>query len=350
MGVVRRCCPVVSVVIVNYNGGALVGEAVHAALQSSVPLEIIVADNASSDGSFDVLRQRFSSNPRVQFIGSRSNLGFARANNLAIRQARGEYVLLLNPDCVMYPETLRRVVDAIESRQQVGIVGCLLRNPDGTEQAGCRRAVPTPWRTIVRIFHLDKLFPRHSRFRSFVLAGTPLPKHAIPQEAVSGAFMLVRREAIDQVGLLDEGYFLHCEDLDWCMRFRQAGWEILFVPDAEAVHYKGYCSRTRPSFVLYHLHKGMVRFYRKFFRHQYPAPLMWTVATAVWVRFILLVSSGWLRRAYSGGGSALATEPNQTLTEEPQHSPMVSYERRSDASPAVVRQQGGRPVSGFQHD
>jgi len=289
MGVVRRCCPVVSIVIVNYNGGTLVREAVDAALQSSLPLEIIVADNGSSDGSFDVLRQRFSGDPRVHFIENGSNLGFARANNLAIQQANGQYVLLLNPDCLIYPETVKRVVDAMESRPQAAMGGCLIRNPDGTEQAGSRRAVPTPWRTLVRIFHLNKLFPDHPRFHSFVLAGTPLPREAVPQEAISGAFMLVRREAIDQVGLLDEEYFLHCEDLDWCMRFRQAGWEILFVPDAEAVHYKGYCSRTRPDFVLYHMHKGMIRFYRKFFRHQYPVPLMWAIAAAVWLRFILLV-------------------------------------------------------------
>jgi GT2 family glycosyltransferase len=347
MGVVRRCCPVVSIVIVNYNGGALVSEAVHAALRSFIPLEIIVADNGSSDGSFDFLRKCFSGNPRVHFMDNGSNIGFARANNLAIRQTRGQYILLLNPDCLIFPETLQRAVDVIQSRPQVGMVGCLLRNPDGSEQAGCRRVVPTPWRTIVRIFHLDKLFPRHRRFRSFVLVGTPLPKEPTPQEAISGAFMLVRREAIDQVGPLDENYFLHCEDLDWCMRFRQTGWEILFVPSAEAVHYKGYCSRTRPGLVLYHLHKGMVRFYRKFFRHQYPAPLMWVVAVAVWMRFILLVSTGWLKRVYTGGTPAMVPRLNKAWSEELMEPSTIWWRERKEASVLALDQ--SEPVVARQH-
>jgi GT2 family glycosyltransferase len=352
MGVVRRCCPIVSVVIVNYNGGTLVVEAVHAALRSSIPLEIIVADNASSDGSFDFLRKRFSGNPRVRFIDNGSNLGFARANNLATQQARGQYLLLLNPDCLIYPDTLKRVVDAMESRPQAAMAGCLIRNPDGTEQAGSRRAVPTPWRTFVRVFHLNKLFPKNPRFRSFVLTGMPLPREPVTQEAISGAFMLVRREALDQIGGLDEGYFLHCEDLDWCMRFRQAGWEILFVPDAEAVHYKGYCSRTRPTFVLYHLHKGMVRFYRKFFRHQYPAPLMWAVTVAVWLRFILLASVGWLERVYTGGAAVTVPELHQALAEEPMDPSTVRWQKGLDGSvlafgrsePTVTREQPTVPA------
>ncbi len=112
--------------------------------------------------------------------------------------------------------------------------------------------------------------------------------------------MLVRRTAVERiVGRLDEGYFLHCEDLDWCMRFRQAGLQILFVPDAEATHHKGTCSRDRPIRVLWHLHKGMVR-YRKFFQHQYPAPLMWAVVSAVWVRFVALVMGCWVKRLVYG--------------------------------------------------
>jgi hypothetical protein len=104
-------------------------------------------------------------------------------------------------------------------------------------------------------------------------------------EAISGAFMFVRREALEQVGPLDEGYFLHCEDLDWCMRFQQAGWQVLFVPDVEVTHYKGHSSKHQPIKILWHMHRGMVRFYRKFFRARYPLPLMWLVVAGVWVRF-----------------------------------------------------------------
>jgi GT2 family glycosyltransferase len=277
--------PSVSVVVVNFNGGELVEEAIRRVLVSSVPVEVIVVDNHSSDGSFSRLQASFGADRRGRIVASDRNLGFARANNLAFVHAKAPHILLLNPDCVVYPDTIENVMAAMEARPRIGMAGCLLLNPDGTEQAGCRRAVPTPWRTLVRVFHLDKLFPRHPRFRSFVLRGSPLPKGPVTQEAISGAFMIVRREAVEEVGLLDTGYFLHCEDLDWCMRFRQHGWEILFVPSAKAIHYKGYCSKDRPIFVLWHLHKGMVRFYRKFFRHQYPFLLMPAVVASVWLRF-----------------------------------------------------------------
>jgi GT2 family glycosyltransferase len=122
-------------------------------------------------------------------------------------------------------------------------------------------------------------------FFDFHLHKQPFPDAPLEVEAISGALMLVRREAMADVGPLDEGYFLHCEDLDWCMRFRKKGWKILFVPDAPVVHYRGTCSRSRPIFVEWHKHKGMMRFYRKFFRHQYPGMLMWLVALGVWLRF-----------------------------------------------------------------
>ncbi|MFQ6023459.1 MAG: glycosyltransferase family 2 protein [Acidiferrobacterales bacterium] len=295
--------PTVSVIIVNFNGGHLVAAAVEAIVASDVPVEVIVADNGSADGSVRLLRGRFAGNPRVKIIENGKNLGFTRANNLVLAHdvTDTDYVLLLNPDCIVDPDTLPRVLAAMEACPEAAMAGCLIRNPDGTEQAGCRRAVPTPWRTFVRVLHLNKLFANHPRFRSFVLVGTPLPKKPIFQEAISGAFMLVRRAPAEQiVGPLDEGYFLHCDDLDWCMRFRQAGLQILFVPDAEATHYKGYCSQDRPIRVLWHLHKGMVRFYRKFFRHQYPAPLMGAVILAVWARFVVLAMGCWVKRLVYG--------------------------------------------------
>ena len=133
------------------------------------------------------------------------------------------------------------------------------------------------------VIPLCRLWPR--LFFDFHLHKQALPDHPVEVEAISGALMLVRREAIEDVGLWDEGYFLHCEDFDWCMRFRQKGWKILFVHDAPVVHHKGICSRSRPIFVEWHKHKGMLRFYRKFFRHQYPGVVMCLVALGIWLRF-----------------------------------------------------------------
>lgn len=289
--------PKVSIAVVNFNGGPILADAVAAVLASTTSVEISLVDNGSRDGSIAQVRRRCGHDPRLRIIENGRNLGFTSASNLALKQATGEFILLLNPDCIVQPDTLTQVLSVMEQQPDIGMAGCLLRNRDGTEQAGCRRAVPTPWRTVVRVLHLNKVFPRHPRFRNFLLNHEPLPQEPVLVEAISGAFMLVRRNAMEQVGLLDEGYFLHCDDLDWCMRFRQAGWKILFVPQVEAVHHKGVCSGAHPVFVLWHKHKGMVRFYRKFFRHQYPLPLMAAVVTAVWLRFgVLAVLSE--RRSY----------------------------------------------------
>jgi hypothetical protein len=278
----------VSAIIVNYNAGPLLVDSVRAVLEHNGDAEAVVVDNGSVDDSLEQLRLTFGRHPRLTVIENRANLGFARATNIGLVHARGEFLLLLNPDCLVQPGTIPTMVETLRADPEVGMAGCLIRNPDGSEQPGCRRAVPTPWRTFVRVLHLNKLFPHHPRFRTFVLSHEPLPAQPMPIEAISGAFMLVRREALEQIGPLDEDYFMHCEDLDWCMRFHNSGWRILFVPGAEAVHYKGTCSRNNRIVVLYHMHRGMMRFYRKFFWRQYPAGLMALVGAAVWARFAIL--------------------------------------------------------------
>ena len=182
------------------------------------------------------------------------------------------------------------MLEAITSYPDVGMAGCLIRNTDGTEQTGCRRSIPTPWRSLLRVLKLGHLFQNNTLFQDFNLTGSPLPAQPQTIEAISGAFMLVRRSALNQVGPLDPDYFLHCEDLDWCMRFTQAGYQILFVPNVVITHVKGSCSINRPIFVEWHKHKGMLRFYRKFFLDKYPKALMWLVSLGVCLRFGLVAS------------------------------------------------------------
>lgn len=276
-------CPV-SIVVVNHNAGLLLAECVAAGLAQAQ--QVVVVDNVSSDGSLDALAEHFPAEGRLNVIRSDRNLGFAAGCNLGVASTTGTHVLFLNPDCVLSPGSLQRMVQVLESDSCLGMVGGLLTDPDGTEQGGGRRAVPTPWRSFVRAFGLNRFADRWPRlFFDFHLHKQPLPNGPIEVEAISGALMLVRREAMADVSPWDEGYFLHCEDLDWCMRFRKKGWKILFVPDAPVVHYPGTCSRSRPIFVEWHKHKGMMRFYRKFFRRQYPGMLMWLVALGVWLRF-----------------------------------------------------------------
>jgi GT2 family glycosyltransferase len=293
----------VSTIIVNHNAGALLIDCVRSALAEAE--QVIVVDNDSSDASMDLLAKQFPAEPRLVTLCKTKNLGFAAGCNVGVSLTTQPLLLFLNPDCILNHGSLQRMVEALYLDTQVGMVGGRLINLDGSEQGGGRRAVPTPWRSFVRAFGLYRFSDRWPRlFFDFHLHKQPLPDAPIDVEAISGALMLVKRAAVDDVGLWDEHYFLHCEDLDWCMRFRQRGWKILFVPDAPVLHHHGHCSRSRPFFVEWHKHKGMVRFYNKFFRHQYPGALMWLVKVGVWLRFVLvsLYHSGRLVAKRLGGG------------------------------------------------
>lgn len=291
------------VVIVNYNAGELLSICVSSLVSENIK-NIIVVDNASSDDSLTVLEQNHQNEPRLKIIRNSSNFGFATACNIGIEASTHPLVLFLNPDCTLEANTLERMTEVLLNSADVGMVGGFLCNPDGSEQVGGRRLIPTPWRTVVRVFNLSFLATHYPRlFADFNLHKHPLPDEAIEVEAISGACMLVKREALNEVGGFDEGYFLHCEDLDWCMRFWEKGWRILFVPNAQVIHHQGTCSRSRPIFVEWHKHKGMMRFYRKFFHHLYPGPLMWLVTFGVWLRFSLLAGYHSVRNLIRYGNS-----------------------------------------------
>jgi GT2 family glycosyltransferase len=277
----------VSVIIINYNAGLLLLDVVNSVLRSGAVVKVLIVDNGSTDNSMNEIEHMAVSQSRLICIRNEKNLGFAKACNIAITAAgENDYLLFLNPDCLIDKDALEMLLACMKSSPQAGMVGPLILNPDGTEQAGGRRAMPTPRRSFIRAFGLSRLCERYPHlFFDFLLHQQPLPDGPIEVEAISGSCMLVRRNALLDVGPLDDGYFMHCEDLDWCMRFHQRGWKIMFVPAAHVVHHLGTCSKTHPIFVEWHKHKGMMRFYRKFFRHQYPYFLMWIVAVGVWLRF-----------------------------------------------------------------
>jgi GT2 family glycosyltransferase len=288
-----------STIIVNYNAGSLLRKCVDSLLACPLAIEIIVVDNASSDASLNGLQDL----SQVCVIRNPANVGFAAACNIGVQASSAPFLLFLNPDCFFQPDPIAPLLAGLQSGDRVGMVGGLLVNEDGTEQGGGRRAVPTPWRSLVRAFGLQRFANRWPKlFYDFHLHKQPLPDGPIEVEAISGACMLVKRDVMEDVGLWDEGYFLHCEDLDWCMRFRQKGWKILFVPDARISHALGACSQSRRVFVEWHKHKGMLRFYRKFFRHQYPGVLMGLVVAGVWLRFGSAVVYLTARRVFAKGG------------------------------------------------
>lgn len=279
----------VTIVVVNYNAGKLLEPCMDLSLRQAG--EVILVDNASVDRSMDEVTRRFGGGTRLRVIRNSTNLGFAVACNIGAEVATGQFVLFLNPDCALEAGAVSQLRLALDADPKAGMAGGLLLDIDGKEQGGGRRAVPTPWRSLVRVFHLSRFADRWPRlFTDFYLHKQALPTGPIEVEAISGACTMVKRHAMQDVGPWDERYFLHCEDLDLCMRYRQKGWTILFVPGSRIVHHRGACSRSRPLFVEWHKHLGMLRFYRKFFRRQYPGALMWLVTLGVWLRFCAVVA------------------------------------------------------------
>ncbi len=231
----------------------------------------------------------------VYFIENATNAGFSAANNIAMDEACGDFILLLNPDCIIQPDTLFRMLEVMHRYPQVGMAGCRILNQDGTEQAGCRRQLPTPLSGLLRAFNFRSLVGK----KAIDLNEQPLPDHPVEVEAISGAFMLLRRSAIDDVGLMDETYFLHCEDLDYCKRFQGKGWKVLFVPDIEITHYRGTCSQSRPIRVEWYKHRGMWRYYDKFLAGQSPFYVTGVVRMGIVSRFFLIASANIFKRLLS---------------------------------------------------
>ena len=279
-----------SVVIVNFNAGDYLPAALDSVLaQGADPVEIIVVDNCSTDASVDRLPADLFEDGRVRVIRLDRNVGFSRGCNAGLREAVGEEILLLNPDCWMFPGALAALRRALGERPEAGMAGARLMNPDGSEQRGARRAIPNPWTIFCEVLRLHRMMPNHPRFRSFNMHAQALPEKPIAVPAISGACMLVRREAVAEVGQLDGEFFMHFEDLDWCLRFSEAGWKVLFVPDAVVEHTLGVCSASMPVRIEYEKHRSLVYFLKKHFTSYYPSSFMALVSTLVLARFLAVV-------------------------------------------------------------
>lgn len=256
----------VSVVIVSYNTRDLLLNCLRSvyACNGSIEPEVFVVDNASSDGSVEAVRVEF---PQCTVIANRENLGFSKANNLALKRAGGRYILLLNPDTVVEPDVLEKMTDYMDSHPDVGMVSCKLITDDGSLDLACRRSFPSLWDGFCRASGLSKWFSKSRLFARYNL--TYLDENETHEvECVNGAFMFVRTEALAQVGLLDEDYFMYIEDMDWCYRFRKAGWKIVYHPCATTLHLKGRSGNPRSTEMVRELFKSTEIFYRK---HYFPA-------------------------------------------------------------------------------
>ncbi len=222
------------------------------------PMEIIVVDNASSDSSADVVAARF---PEVRLIRNRANLGFAKANNLGINAALGRYLCLINSDVEVLPGCIDRLVEYCEHHEKAGLVGPQVLGADGRLQRSCR-GFPTVWNMFCRALALDSLFPRIKLFTGYALTHWAQDEvRAV--DILSGCFWLARRQAVSQVGSLDESFFMYGEDMDWCRRFWAAGWQAVFLPDAKAIHYGGASSANAPVRFFIERHRADLQYWRK---------------------------------------------------------------------------------------
>jgi N-acetylglucosaminyl-diphospho-decaprenol L-rhamnosyltransferase len=246
----------ISIIIVSWNTVRFLENCLASILVGppTSPLEIWVVDNASTDGTPRLVREKF---PQVHLIRNRENKGFARANNQAIQRCAGKYVLLLNPDTLVASGALQALVDFLDQHPEAGAVGARILNPDGSLQISSHPR-PTLSRELWRLFHLDSLSP---------YAAYPLTKWKTdhPQEVavLMGACLLLRKEVLDQVGSLDEDYFIYSEEVDLCYRIQRAGWRMYWVPQAEVVHFGSQSTQQVPAEMFLHLYHSKIKYFRK---------------------------------------------------------------------------------------
>ena len=286
--------PLVSVVIVTFNSRDTVRACLASLAEERAlgPLEVIVVDNASNDDTGYAVATEF---PWVQLIVNRTNAGFARAINEGLAFARGDYLLLLNPDTVVPAGTIGRAVAELAAHPRVGMLGCKLVRPDGSFDHACKRGFPTVLSALYYFTGLAGHFPDSPRFAQYTAAHLGIDETG-RVDAINGAFMLVRRSAADDVGELDERYWLWAEDLDWCHRFWEKNWEVLYWPEVEVVHLKSASVGEHRSLRLnFAFHRSIWLFYKKHHAPHRSAALSALVALGLWSKFLGSTAANALR-------------------------------------------------------
>jgi len=227
----------ISIIIVNYNVKEFLQNLLNSIAKASrnCQTELIIVDNASDDGSVEFICDKF---PEVKLIVNKKNLGFGKANNIGLAQAKGKYILLINPDSIVREDTLDKMIEFFEKTAEAGLAGCKILNPDGTLQLACRRSFPGPWTSFCKVTGLSTLFPKSKIFARYNL--TYLDENQTYEvDAISGSFMMIRREVYEKVGGFDDDFFMYGEDLDLCYRIQKAGYKVYYVHNTQIIHYKG---------------------------------------------------------------------------------------------------------------
>lgn len=281
-----------SVIIVSYNVKELLIECLKSVNAASKELksEVFVVDNNSQDNTAGEIKKKF---PDVKLIANRQNLGFSKANNQAIKKASGKYILILNPDTKLVPDTLLKMISFMDKNRDVAVATCRVELANGRLDQDCRRHFPTPWRSFCHFTKLDKVFAGSKIFDGYYI-GYLSSQNEHEVDACAGAFMMVRKTAIDKVGLFDEDFFFYGEDLDWCWRFKEAGFKIFYTPITKIIHFKGVSSGIKSHSkhltsataeskrrALKESTRAMRLFYQKHYRQKYPVFVTWGVLLGI---------------------------------------------------------------------
>ena len=278
-----------SIIIVNYKTYELTKNAIKSVLETlKSSYEIFVVDNDSEDGSYLKLKSRFSSEiscGKIKLISCDSNYGFARANNIAIRESKGDYILLLNSDTIVKEGSIDDPLNYIKNHQEVGAIGPKILLPNGNLDKAAKRSFPNPINSFYKLFGFSKI-KKKSKYNDYNL--DDLDENGVYEvDSLVGAFMLVSREVVQEVGLLDEDYFMYGEDIDWCYRIKKSGWKVIYFGKAEIIHYKGSSSKKMKSKLIYEFHRSMYLFYNKHYKNEYSFLTHFMVYLGIWLLFLI---------------------------------------------------------------
>lgn len=277
----------ISIIIVNYNVRFFLQHCLHSVVKAceQVDAEVIVVDNGSSDGSQEMMREHF---PDITYVYQRENLGFSKANNMGIRQAKGEYVLLLNPDTVVQEDTFARCIRFMDDHANAGGMGVKMLDGHGKFLPESKRGLPTPSVAFYKVFGLSSIFPRSKRFGKYHLGYLDENKvHEV--DVLSGAFMLMRKSVLDNIGLLDEDYFMYGEDIDLSYRIQKGGFKNYYFPETQIIHYKGESTKKGSLNYVFVFYRAMIIFARKHFKKGQASLFGALINLAIYFRALLAV-------------------------------------------------------------
>lgn len=288
--------PIISIVIVNYNVAYFLEQCLNAVFKAleNVNGEVFVVDNDSIDGSLEIVRKKF---PEVHLIANKENVGFSKANNQAMRISKGKYVLLLNPDTVVEEDTFTKCLSFMESHTEAGGLGVRMIDGKGNFLPESKRGLPTPEVAFYKVFGISRLFPNTKRFGRYHL-GYLNEFETNEIEVLSGAFMLMRKEALDKVGLLDEAFFMYGEDIDLSYRITQGGYKNYYFPETQIIHYKGESTKKSSINYVFVFYRAMIIFAQKHFSQKNAKLFSFLINGAIYFRASLALFSRFIKRAF----------------------------------------------------